>query len=658
MQDRHRSRASWTAGSARPPEQSPGAGVQCLLEHPGASAGAVLLLARGLVARAHDTRRRRGHALADAGAAVRGGSEVAVVVQQPQTGVDPASRSRRAQVGLGRSRVDQDTAVEQAVGVAGVLDGTEQVDGVGVVHQRQQRRAGPAVAVLAGEGSAVARERGRAGGEEVAEGPPAVVEGEVDAHVHAAVAEVAVGHAVEPVLDQQRVEVPQPGAEVLGRHGGVLPPRVRRAGQAAGGQPGPVLADPPQRGGLAGIGDQAVADRSGRVAQTRDQVGGALAGDLREEPAGAGRQVGDPAGPGADQVDDAGVEALAGDHPGGVAGGDARAALGPGGQQRRHGVGGLGHGGIAEHQQQPLGVVDDQGDRGLADQGERPLRAGDQPVQPAPVLGQQLLERVAADLAGEPSEGASEVGQLGVGDRGEVALDPRAAGGAAADPDPLAGAGQQVETDDVVGGPAVAEGARAAGVVADHAADGAAGVRGRVGPEAQSVVVGPGLEPGVDDPGLHRRGARLGVQGEDPRQVPCGVQDDPRTDGVAGDRGAGAAHGQRHAQLARDVQGGVDLVRVPRARHDLGDDAVQRGVGGVERAGQRRVVDVGHAPAPQGADQVVDDLRCLDRCAHQCSIDPRRMPARSSGVASRGAVASSRCWARVPSTSGSTSASP
>jgi len=63
-------------------------------------------------------------------------------------------------------------------------------------------------------------------------------EAEVDPHVHAAVAEVPVRHAVEAVLAQQLVEVAQPGPEVLGRHGGVLPAGVGRRGQAASGQPG------------------------------------------------------------------------------------------------------------------------------------------------------------------------------------------------------------------------------------------------------------------------------------------------------------------------------------------------------------------------------------------------------------------------------------
>ena len=46
-------------------------------------------------------------------------------------------------------------------------------------------------------------------------------EREVDAGVHAAVAEVAVDETVDLVLGQQRLELAQVGAEVLGRDGGV-----------------------------------------------------------------------------------------------------------------------------------------------------------------------------------------------------------------------------------------------------------------------------------------------------------------------------------------------------------------------------------------------------------------------------------------------------
>ena len=132
-----------------------------------------------------------------------------------------------------------------------------------------------------------------------ADASDAGLEREVDAHVHAAVAEVAVGHPVEPVLAQQLVEVAQPGAQPLGRYGGVLPAGVRRGLQAARGQPGAVLADPPQRGRLGEVLDQPVPEGARGRGEPAGEVRGALGpGHLDEQPAGAGRQLGHRGSPG------------------------------------------------------------------------------------------------------------------------------------------------------------------------------------------------------------------------------------------------------------------------------------------------------------------------------------------------------------------------
>ena len=80
----------------------------------------------------------------------------------------------------------------------------------------------------------------------------------------------------------------------------------------------------------------------------------------------------------------------------------------------------------------------------------------------------------------------------------------------------------------------------------------------------------------------------LGVELEDPVEVAAGVDDDPGAHGVARDRRTGATHRQRHLLLARDRQDRCDLVGMPRMDDDLGHHAVERGVGGVQRAGQRR----------------------------------------------------------------------
>ena len=230
LQDRQRSSASSTAGSAQAADQR---AVERLLEHPGAAAGGVLLVAGGEVGGAHHAggrsarrtcRRRCSGARRRRASRRRAGAAARCVT---------AARAGRAQVGVERRRVDQDAGVEQVVGVADRLDRAEERDRLLVVHQRQQLGAGPAVAVLAGERAAVARAAASAPAVRNSRKPGGRrrpgSNGEVDPHVHAAVAEVAVGHAVEAVLAQQVVEVAQPGAEVLGRDGGVLPAGVRRA---------------------------------------------------------------------------------------------------------------------------------------------------------------------------------------------------------------------------------------------------------------------------------------------------------------------------------------------------------------------------------------------------------------------------------------------
>nr|BFE73797.1 hypothetical protein GCM10020092_070980 [Actinoplanes digitatis] len=166
-----------------------------------------------------------GAALADAGAAVHGLAEVAVVVRVRHR--EPLEREAPGgpDVGVDRVRLDKDARVEQVAGVERVLDPREQGDGVRGVHVWQQLRAGPAVAVLAGERAAeLADELGRVG-EELAQHrrPAGPVERVVEPHVHAPVAEVAERRGRHAVGGDEVVEAREVGAEPLRRHGGVLP---------------------------------------------------------------------------------------------------------------------------------------------------------------------------------------------------------------------------------------------------------------------------------------------------------------------------------------------------------------------------------------------------------------------------------------------------
>ena len=163
--------------------------------------------------------------------------------------------------------------------------------------------------MLAGQAAAVRGGEVRRLLDEPAELPraPGAVEREVDAHVHAAVAEVAVGHAVEAGVAEQGVEPAQVGPEPVRRDRRVLPPGVRGTVQAPSGEAGPVLPDPPQRSHLRRLGDQAYVDRAGVAGHLSGggvRLLGGGAGDLGEQPTGAARQVGHAAPPTADHVDD------------------------------------------------------------------------------------------------------------------------------------------------------------------------------------------------------------------------------------------------------------------------------------------------------------------------------------------------------------------
>ena len=199
LQARHRSSASCDRGVRQ--AAGPAVPSSASWSTRGAAAGGVLLLAGGQVGRAH-------HA-----AGPRGARTCRRPVQRctaspsepPSCGEAQREASarcrgrRRAQVGVQRRRVDEDAGVEQVLGVEQRLDRGEQRERLRVVHQREQLRARPAVAVLAGQRPAVAAQRERRGVQERRGSRCAArrsLEREVDPHVHAAVAEVAVGHAV------------------------------------------------------------------------------------------------------------------------------------------------------------------------------------------------------------------------------------------------------------------------------------------------------------------------------------------------------------------------------------------------------------------------------------------------------------------------------
>ena len=221
---------------------------------------------------------------------------------------------------------------------------------------------------------------------------------EVDPDVQAAVAEVAVVGAAAAVLAQQRVELPQVGAEPLGRHGGVLPARPRLAAvRAAGDDARPVLPDPPQRPLRRRVADDQRRSPPAPPWRPPRPPPPPRPGWPRRSPRRASRRP---------------RAASATRSPFGWC---ARsAAISPAsipsivsGLQRadRHDVVGRGVGvGEAEDRQRAHGRGLDEPDRGLQHRDARALGADERAGHVEPVLGQQLVEVVARDPAGELGE--------------------------------------------------------------------------------------------------------------------------------------------------------------------------------------------------------------------------------------------------------------
>ena len=306
-------------------------------------------------------------------------------------------------------------------------------------------------------------------------------------------------------------------------------------------------------------------------------------------------------------------------------------------QEGGYGVRGIGHRRVAEHGERPGGRVLDEPDGRLEDQPEGALGAHQEAVETAAPLGEQVLEGVAGDLTTEATE---------LGADGAEVLVHQAVQQVGRAVDDGAVRQQHCQRLDVVDRAAVGQGPRATRVVADHPADGAAGVRRRVRAETQASGDGLLLEHGVHDPRLHAGSAGVAVELEHPVEVAVGVHDDARTDRVAGDRRTGSAHRHRRTRLTCHRQSGRDLVGVPGAYDDQRWDPVERGVARVQRSRQLRVVDVGESSGAQRVDDVA---------SHHSSSDRVRISAASSPVTSRGAVASRRCCFSVPSTRSSTS---
>ncbi len=142
----------------------------------------------------------------------------------------------------------------------------------------------------------------------------------------------------------------------------------------------------------------------------------------------------------------------------------------------------------------------------------------------------------------------------------------------------------RVDREHVLARVAVAQRARAAGIVADHAADGGARGGRDVDREPQPVRTELPVELIEHDAGLDHAAPRRDVELQDMVEIFRAVDHQRLVDGLAGLRGAAAARQHADALLARQRQrvfGFLDRLRGDHAeRHDL----VVRGVGGVAAA--------------------------------------------------------------------------
>ena len=118
------------------------------------------------------------------------------------------------------------------------------------------------------------------------------------------------------------------------------------------------------------------------------------------------------------------------------------------------------------------------------------------------------------------------------------------------------------------------------------------------GPNSRPCGAAAALSDAWTTPGSTRARRAVRVDREDAVELEA-VDDDAGPDGLAGEAGGGAARDERHAVLRGGRRRGREVVR--RRRHDdhVGHDAVDRGVGGVEPAAERRRGDLAGDRAAQ-----------------------------------------------------------
>ena len=277
-------------------------------------------------------------------------------------------------------------------------------------------------------------------------------------------------------------------------------------------------------------------------------------------------------------------------------------------QDAGHGVRRGGHVRISQHGEHAVPRLLDKAHGSAYHHGESPFAADQRAPDVEPVLGQQVLKRVAGDLAAEAAQLCPDRGQPGSGhfvQRGQFGRSARAGLAARlAEAELLTGRGQHVEGKHIVRGPPVTQRPRAARVITDHPADRAPGVAGRVGPEPEPERGSGALQTRLDHTRLNGRRPGTGIHAEHLVQVPAEVQHNAGPHRVAGDGRAGAAAGNRGTERAARLKRGRHFIGVPRADDSRRDNAVGRRVRGVGGPVQGAPADVAHSGPADGRHQL------------------------------------------------------
>jgi hypothetical protein len=154
---------------------------------------------------------------------------------------------------------------------------------------------------------------------------------------------------------------------------------------------------------------------------------------------------------------------------------------------------------------------------------------------------------------------------------------------------------------DVVVGFAGHYGVDTAGVVADHAADGAAVVAGGIWGEGEVIFFGGVAESVEHNSGLDAGDAARGIDFENVRHVAGEIEDDGDVAALAGERCASSTAEQGRSEFAADGNRGENVIDVAGENDADGDLAVVGAVGCVEGAGAGVEADIFMNPVTDSA---------------------------------------------------------